>query len=74
MIREPLPLTGGDLRTIAEALDEVEATTLAANSVLGRIEVYRPDGDEPELIGWVDRFDTADPDLGWGFVPEPGVW
>lgn len=68
MITEPLPLTPGDLRDIADAVDEVEATTLAGSKVLGRIEVYRPDADE--VIGWVTRFDTDDPDMGWGFVPE----
>jgi hypothetical protein len=63
-----LPLTGGDLRVIADALDEVEATTLAANRTLGRIEVYRPVGED--VIGWVQRFIDNDPDMGWGFVPE----
>jgi len=63
-----MPLTGGDLREIADAVDEVEATLLAANKILGRIEVYRPDGEE--LIGWVQRFDQGDPDMGWGFTPE----
>ena len=65
---EPMPLTSGDLRDIAEALDEVEATTLAASKILGRIEVYRPDGED--RIGWVTRFENSDPDMGWGFVPE----
>jgi hypothetical protein len=63
-----MPLTSADLRVIADALDEVEATPLAASKVLGRIEVYQPDGDE--RIGWVTRFDDANPDMGWGFVPE----
>jgi hypothetical protein len=63
-----LPLTGGDLRVIADAVDEVEATNLAASQVLGRIEVYRPDGDD--RVGWVTRFDESQPDMGWGFVPE----
>lgn len=66
-----MPLTGSDLRDVADAVDEVEATTLAASKILGRIEVYRPDGDD--LIGWVQRFDNADPDMGWGFVPEVGA-
>ena len=65
---EPMPMTSGDLRDIAEALDEVEATTLAASKILGRIEVYRPDGED--RIGWVTRFENSDPDMGWGFVPE----
>lgn len=63
-----LPLTPGDLRDIADAVSEVEATPLAANQLLGRIEVYRPDSDEQ--VGWVQRFDDNDPDMGWGFMPE----
>lgn len=55
---------------IAEALDEVEATELAANPILGRIELFRPDGDDQ--IGWVQRFEAGDPDMGWGFVPVTG--
>lgn len=67
-MNDPLPLTGGDLRAIAEAVDEVETTELAASKVLGRIEVFAPDGEE--RVGWITRFDPADPDMGWGFVPE----
>lgn len=63
-----MPLTSGDLRMIAEAIDEVEQTTLAASSILGRIEIMRPDTDD--RIGWVDRFDSLDPDMGWGAVFE----
>lgn len=63
-----VPFTASDLRDIAEAVDEVEATTLAGSKLLGRIEVYRPDGNE--VIGWVQRFDAADPTMGWGFVFE----
>lgn len=63
-----LPLTGDDLRRIGDAVDEVDATLLAANPILGRIEVLRPDGDDH--LGWVVRFDDSDPDMGWGFVPE----
>ena len=62
-----MPLTSGDLRDVAEAIDEVEATTLAGSKILGRIEVYRPEGED--VIGWVTRFDSADPDMGWGFRP-----
>ncbi len=71
---EHLPLTGGDLREIADALDEVEATTLAANKLIGRIEVYRPDAEDEGPIGWITRFDpvAGDPDLGWGFVQGDG--
>lgn len=66
MMHDPLPLTGSDLRDIAEAVDEVEATTLAGSKILGRIEVLQPDGDD--RIGWVVRFESTDPDMGWGFV------
>jgi hypothetical protein len=63
-----LPLTSGDLREIANAVDAVERTPLAAEKLLGRIEVFRPDCDDQ--IGWVTRFDEADPDMGWGIVFE----
>lgn len=66
---ESMPLTAGDLRVIADALDAVERTELAAEKVLGRIEVHRPDGDG-ERIGWVARFDDNDPNLGWGYTPQ----
>lgn len=65
-----MPLTGADLRVIADAVEAVEDTALAGVKVLGRIEVYRPDGDDQ--VGWVTRFDEADPDMGWGFVPVVG--
>jgi len=60
------PLVPDDLRQIADAIEEVEETTLAANSILGRIELFRPDGDD--RIGWVTRFVENDPDMGWGVV------
>ena len=66
---ESMPLTGGDLRAIADALDAVERTELAGEKLLGRIEVYRPDTDTDERIGWVARF-ADDPDMGWGYTPE----
>ena len=62
-----VPLTSDDLRAIADAVDEVEATTLAANKLIGRVEVYAPDAGEP--AGWITRFDEIDPDTGWGYVP-----
>lgn len=63
-----LPLTADDLRRIADATEAVDRTEgLAAHDVLGRFEVYRPDGDD--RIGWVQRFDG---DMGWGFVPSRG--
>lgn len=60
------PLTSGDLRALAGALDEVEMTPLAASQAITRIEVALPDCEDP--IGYFVRFDEADPDLGWGFV------
>lgn len=63
-----LPLTGGDLRDIADAVDAVEATTLAAERAIGRIEVHLP-GCEQQ-VGWLTRFAEDDPDMGWGFTPE----
>jgi hypothetical protein len=62
-----IPLTGGDLRTLADALDEVEDTPLAASQVILRIEVALPENEDP--CGHFVRFDEGDPDLGWGFVP-----
>jgi hypothetical protein len=69
MTSPEMPLTPSDLRDIADAVDGVEATELAGNPLLGRIELHRPDGDQ---IGWVSRFDGTDPDMGWGFVIEAG--
>lgn len=61
---EPLPLTADDLRKIADATEAVDNTsTLQSHEVLGRFEIYRPDGDDQ--IGWVQRFEG---DMGWGFV------
>ena len=60
------PLTASDLREIADAVDAVERTELAGNKLLGRIEVFPPGGDAP--VGWVQRFDDNDPDMGWGAV------
>jgi len=62
-----MPLSSGDLRVIADAVSEVENSTLAGNGLLGRIEVFRPDGGD--VVGWVARFDDRDPDMGWGFIP-----
>lgn len=70
MMRDPMPINAHDLRVIADALDEVEGTELAANKVLGRIEVYYPDTDVQ--AGWAARFDDEDPEAGWGFVTELG--
>lgn len=62
------PLTGGDLRDLAEAVDEVEATTLAGSKVIRRIEVALP--EDEDRAGWIVRFDEGCPEMGWGFVPE----
>lgn len=72
MTAPALPLTGSDLRAIADAVDDVEATDLAGSKLLGRIELYAPDADEP--CGWVQRFDDSSPEMGWGavFEREPG--
>jgi hypothetical protein len=59
-----IPMTAGDLRELAEALDEIEATPLAASKCIGRIEAYLPDGEAQ--VGWFVRFDDSDPDMGWG--------
>lgn len=59
------PLTNGDLRDLADSLDEVEATVLSANKMIGRIEVNLPDRPD-EVVGHFERFD-GDPDTGWGF-------
>lgn len=65
-----MPLTPGDLRAVAGAIDEIENTPLGANQIVGRIECIRPDGDDQ--IGWITRFTPGDPDMGWGFVPMEG--
>lgn len=66
MAMQDVPLTAEDLRRIADATEAVDNTKdLAVHDVLGRFEVFRPDGDD--RIGWVQRFDGAD--MGWGFVP-----
>ena len=65
------PLSPGDLRGIAEALEQLETNpTLVGGAVCGRVEVYRPDSDQTpdDLVGYFEAADTG-PD-GWvGFVP-----
>lgn len=58
------PLSPSDLRAAAGALDEIEATDLAANANLGRIEAVVDDA----LVGHYVRFDVDSPEMGWGFV------
>ncbi len=64
------PLSAGDLRAIAEALDPLEfLPALAQSDLIGRIEVYRPSGSDAEVIGYFDR--EGDGDDAWlGFVPK----
>jgi hypothetical protein len=67
---DDLPLTPGDLRAVADALEPIEFDpTLVANPILGRIEVFRPDGDDQ--IGWFQRSGCMNsPADDWlGFVP-----
>lgn len=43
---------------------------LAKSPIVGRVEVYRPDGDD--LVGYFERNDDAAGDDAWlGFVPVP---
>ena len=56
---EKLPLTGDDLRRIADALDILDAAPqVAENPIIGAIDVIRPDGDDvvgrfvPHSDGW----------------------
>lgn len=68
-MRSPLPFTGGDLRDIADGLDEFERSDAAASRVIRRVEVKLPDADE--TVGHFVRFDESDPEMGWGFVEDP---
>lgn len=65
-----LPLTASDLQAIASALEPLELNpAIVANSVIGRIEVLRPDGDD--VIGYFQSAQPAGftPDDDWyGFV------
>ncbi len=67
------PLSAGDLRAIAEALDPLEfLPALAQSDLIGRIEVYRPSGSDAEVIGYFDR--EGDGRDAWlGFVPNAGA-
>ncbi len=61
-----LPLTGGDLRDLAETLDAIEATELAADRCIRSIIVALPACEDP--VGEIVRFDETDPDMGWGIA------
>jgi hypothetical protein len=67
-MKAELPLTPGDLRDLADGLDEIEQTPLAASKTIRRIEMALPDDEDP--IAWAVRFDELDPDMGWGLVFE----
>lgn len=62
------PLTGGDLRDLADSLDELEATQLAGSKVIRSMLVAL--SDDEDTIGQFVRFDESDPGMGWGFVPD----
>lgn len=65
-----LPLTPSDLRRVADALEPLELNpAIVRNPIVGRIEVYRPDGDD--LIGYFQSAEMGpDPEDDWyGFVP-----
>lgn len=73
-----LPLSASDLKDIGAALEPIE--TLAAitqSSIIGRIEVLRPGGDE--VIGHFAPADGCEGDDAWyGFyagseITEPGA-
>lgn len=61
-----LPLTGGDLRDLANAIDEIEATALATNKTIRSIQLCI-EGDEV-TTAWAVRFDESDPEMGWGVI------
>lgn len=62
------PLTGSDLREIADVADLAGTAAaegrLLASPLVGRVEVYRPGGDATEVIGHI-----APCDDWYGFVP-----
>lgn len=64
-----MPLTPDDLRRVAAALDPIELNdAIVKNDLIGRIEVYRPDGDD--LIGYFQSAEMGDDDW-YGFVATP---
>tara|TARA_R110002051_G_scaffold314950_3_gene392651 strand:+ start:16632 stop:16850 length:219 start_codon:yes stop_codon:yes gene_type:complete len=71
MANNPFPLTGSDLREIADACDLADAAAgegrLLASPLIGRVEVYRPGTDGSEVIGHLVPFDDW-----YGFVPAAG--
>ncbi len=67
-----LPLSASDLHAIADALAPIETNpTFAENPVIGRIEVVRPDADDPsDVVGWFVR-DPLDGAPWFGFTANP---
>lgn len=55
-----MPLTGSDLREIADMLDKVDmadSDSPFGSALVGRVEIYRPDSDTAEVIGHFIPFD-----------------
>jgi hypothetical protein len=62
-----LPLTASDLQVIAAALEPIEDNVhIVTSPVIGRIEVYRPDGDD--VIGYFQSAGMGEDDW-YGFIP-----
>ena len=64
-----LGLSASDLRVIADALDPIETNALLTeNSVIGRIEVIRPDSDGDDVVGhFVREGEAGSGDAWFGF-------
>lgn len=63
-----LPLSPGDLHEVAKALETIEFNkVIVSNPLIGRIEVYRPDGDD--VIGYFESAQFGAEDDWYGFVP-----
>lgn len=65
-------LTSEDVRRIADAVELADNTTVAKllnNNLVGKLEVYQPDGDQ--VVGHLVVADPAasDDELWVGFVP-----
>lgn len=66
-----LPLSASDLKDIGAALEPLELlTALTQNGIVGRIEVYRPGGDE--VIGHFVQ-DSEGDDAWYGFYAGPEI-
>lgn len=72
-MRWRLPLSASDMRAIADALDPIEMDPrIVESSIIGRIEVIRPDGDPDDVCGYFVREGAADSsgEAWFGFVME----